>query len=320
MKRRLGRTGYEVLPLGLGGHTYPIGNEPNAFVTPDQRASLVKTLVEGGVNYFDTTFFNEVQSIADSFRRAGIGNKAVVSLQYVDALSDEKWPLKLRPEVENRLSVMGYSSAPLFLMGVGNGTPSYQDLVRGCDALAKLKDEGLIQHIGLSCHQFGYFSHLARLVEETDLPDYLLIRFNWKYPQASDELFPTAKAHNVGVVAMKVFCWDCGPNEWGRRISVFEPVSEDTRDPGPQRLTPAQRSLIWTLQHEPVAVAVPAINAPWEAEQNLRALGSLDEEVDTSDFSPYGDRLWSESELKRISEQAESKAIRDRARLLCARQ
>ena len=307
--RILGRTGISVSVLGLGGHTYPVGD--NGFCSYDERAALVARLLAGGVNYFDTTWMNEVELLADSFKRCGGGAGCPVSLQYVDGISDNGWRDKLRGEVERRLTVMGYSRAPLFLMGVGNAKPPLSEIVAALEALARLRDEGLIENIGVSCHELSRFETIADAIEKTDLPDYMLIRYNYKFPQASERLFTVAQAHNVGVVAMKVFCWDCGPDQWGRRISVFEPT--DAAEP---TSLAAQESLKWTLQHPAVATLVPAMNAMWEVEQNLAALTRLHEPVDTGVFAPYRDRLWDKEALLDLAHNAESAAIRERAMAL----
>jgi len=316
-RRTLGRTAHSLYPLGLGGHTYPIGESPDDFATPDERATLVQTLIDAGVNYIDTTWLNEVQAVADALRRTGTTrDQVVISLQYVDGMSDPTWRTKLRAEIETRLHTLDYSSAPLFLMGVGNAPVPYAEMVAACQAMDNLRSEGLIHHIGVSCHQIDHYPRLARLIRECDLVDYVLIRFNWKFRQAQEELFPTAHAHNVGLVLMKVFCWDCGPGQWGRRISVFEPLTDKERGHDMHVLTPAQRSLIWCLQQVPDAVVVPATNSLWEAGQNLHALDHLEATVDTSDFDEYAKRLWSQDELHALSERAESSTIRERARKL----
>jgi hypothetical protein len=90
VKRILGRTGLDVSVLGLGGHTYPVGAGVDGFCTHEQRARLVSRLLEQGVNYFDTTWVNEVELLADSFRRCGAGAGCHVSLQYVDGISDPR--------------------------------------------------------------------------------------------------------------------------------------------------------------------------------------------------------------------------------------
>jgi aryl-alcohol dehydrogenase-like predicted oxidoreductase len=313
--RRLGRTGFDVCVLGLGGHAYPIGSGKGFFKSPEDRARLIQYLVNSGINYFDTTWLEEVELLADSFRRSAIGREVLVSLQYVDALSDPKWREKLRQEIEVRLLAMGYSDAPLFLMGMGNGEVSYAELVEACEGMARLKEEGLIRNIGLSCHQIALFGLMGRLIKETDLLDYMMVRFNWKYRQANEELFPVAVERGIGIVGMKVFCWDCGPHHWDRQISVFEPTrGNHTR--GDITMTPAQRNLLWCIRNSPCSVVVPAMNTMREAEENVDALRFIDSDFDTADFEKYGNRLWDKTEIEQLSLHAESGTIRERAKIL----
>src|SRR3990172_11369392 len=135
--RRLGRTGFEVNVLGLGGHVYPVGHGPDCFKTPDDRAHLIRYLVSSGVNYFDTTYIEEVELLADSFRRADIKEDVVISL-YGGSLVDLQWRQKIRSEIEARLDLLGYTNAPLLFISVGNGDASYGDVVAVCEAMMKL--------------------------------------------------------------------------------------------------------------------------------------------------------------------------------------
>jgi aryl-alcohol dehydrogenase-like predicted oxidoreductase len=296
-----------------------VGRGPDAFCTPDERARLIRRLIEGGVNYFDTTWMNEVELLADSLRRAAIREPLHVSLQYVDGISDPRWRERLRAELESRLLVMGYDRAPLFIMGVGNNRPPTPEIAAACEAMQSLKSEGVIRNIGVSCHDLEAFVKIAEVIEATDLIDYLMIRYNWKFPQAADRLFPVARQHDLGIVAMKVFCWDCGPDHWDRRISVFEPTEQEERSPVADTLNAAQRSLLWCLQSAPCATTVPSINALWEAEQLLQAVDRVPVGVETGDFMRYRDRLDDLEQLRRMSAHAESAAVRERARHLAER-
>jgi aryl-alcohol dehydrogenase-like predicted oxidoreductase len=311
--RRLGRTGLQVSILGVGGHTYPVGEAPDDFCTPEERAHLIGRLIEANVNYFDTTWLNEVELLADSLHRAAIRQPVHVSLQYVDGISDPRWREKLRSELEIRLQVMGYTRAPLFIMGVGNHRPPVSEIVAACEAMQSLKEEGLIENIGVSCHDLEAFAKIAQVIETTDLLDYMMLRYNWKFPQASERLFATAQQHDVGIVAMKVFCWDCGPDNWDKRISVFEPIEPEQRLPKAQPLNAAQRSLLWCLQTAPCATTVPSINALWEAEQLLQAVETPGDTIPISDFTLFRNRLYDADQLGRIATQAESAIIRERA-------
>jgi aryl-alcohol dehydrogenase-like predicted oxidoreductase len=262
-----------------------------------------------------------VELLADSFRRAEISNHPYVSLQYVDGMSDPAFREKLHPQLESRLQILGWDHAPLFLTGVGNNHPSLQQMEAALVEMNKLKAEGLIGNIGVSCHELDKMDDLAQVIENCDLVDYLLVRYNWKCQQAAHHLFPAALTHNIGVVIMKVFCWDCGPGFWDRRISFFEPTDMAGREHHPTQLNAAQRSLLWCIRNSPCATTVPSINAMWEAKQLLAAIAAFPEHesVDTSDFVALQNRLDDPQFLSLLSEKAESADIRARAQALIQR-
>jgi predicted aldo/keto reductase-like oxidoreductase len=271
-KRRLGRTGFEVSVLGLGGHTYPATNRGHTTLYLELRGQLIRHLISLGFNYFDTTWLHEVKLLSDSLKRADVKGQTFVSLQYVDGISDPDWPRKLRQEIEARLTIMDYTNAPLFLMGMGNRDIAYTEVLAACKAMAKLREEGLIQNIGISCHTINLFPLIIQIIQETDLIDYIMIRFNLKFQQANEKLFPIAKKHDVGIIIMKVFCWNCGLNEWDKPIGVFKPVPKEHRLANNLSLTPAQQNLLWSIQNSLCDIVVVAMNSIWEADQNIKAL------------------------------------------------
>jgi predicted aldo/keto reductase-like oxidoreductase len=75
-KNVLGKTGLEVSVLGLGGHEYRwlhggnIADSRQIRFNPE-RAKLVALALEKGVNFFDTTFQEEVHSLGHVLK--GIG-------------------------------------------------------------------------------------------------------------------------------------------------------------------------------------------------------------------------------------------------------
>jgi aryl-alcohol dehydrogenase-like predicted oxidoreductase len=309
--RPLGRTGFEVSALGLGGHTYPVGDRPDDFITPDDRARLLQYLVSSGVNYLDTTFIHEVELLADSLRRANIDKGSVcISLQYAGGISDSQWRYKLRGEVESRLAILGDSFAPLFLMGIMGEKASHAEVVSACEAMQRLKEENLIRNIGLSCHTVSLYPVIAGAIRETGLIDYIMVLFNWKFQQANEELFPVARDHGVGIVGMKIFCWD---GVLGRRISVFEPVNRNSPVQDDLGMTPAQRHLLWCLQNSPCDVVVPSMNTSREAKENVRAFDSISARVETGDFEAFACRLGERREIRKLALHASVCCIRKAA-------
>jgi predicted aldo/keto reductase-like oxidoreductase len=312
--RRLGRTGFDVNVIGLGGHTYPVGHEPDCFVSPDARAQLIQYLVSSGVNYFDTTWIEEVELLADSFRRAAIKKDVLISL-HGGAIREQQWRQKLRQGIESRLDILGFTAAPLFIVNVGEGDVTYAEVFSACQAMKRLKEEKVVRNIGLSCHTISLFPLISRVIRETDMIDYIMIRFNWKFQQAAEELFPVAEKHDVGIVFMKIFCWDCAPAQWERKISVFEPIPLENHITE-NSLTPAQRNILWCIQNSYCDVIVPSMNAMRETKENIDALKFIDVKFKIDDFKKYGKRLWDKKEVKSLALYAESSEIRNRARVI----
>jgi len=313
--RRLGRTGFQVNVLGLGGHTYPVGSGPDCFMSPEARSQLVHHLVASGLNYFDTTWIQEVELLSDSFRRANIKENVVVSIN-TGCISESQWRHNLRHEIESRLDILGYSHAPLLVNSVGDGEATYAEIISACETLNRLKEEELVHNIGLSCHTISLFPMISKIIRETDILDYLVIRFNWKFQQANEELFPVAEEHDVGIVLMKIFCWDCAPLQWGKRISVFEPITGESRIGDNLSLNPAQRHLLWCMQNSPCDVVIPSMNTMREAEENIQAISSIGVKAGTDDFEKYSRRLWKKKEIRKLALYAESKTIREMAEIL----
>ena len=276
-KKKLGRTGFEISVLGLGGHTYQVDDNGRNSKHHEYRDRLISQLISSGVNYFDTTWLHEVKLLSDSFKRADVKEKTFVSLQYVDGISDPNWHRKLRQEIEARLTIMDYAYAPLFLMGMGSRNVAYADVLSACKEMAKLREEGLIRNLGISCHRVNLFPLISRVIQETDLLDYIMIRFNLKFQQANEVLFPIAKKHDVGIIIMKVFCWNCGPNEYDKPSGAFKPVPKEHRVTNNLSLTPAQQNLLWSIQNSPCDSVVVSMNSIWEVDQNINALLSINQ-------------------------------------------
>jgi aryl-alcohol dehydrogenase-like predicted oxidoreductase len=346
-RRTLGRTGLAVSTLGVGGHTYPVGDGPDYYASQKQRAALIGRLLEAGVNYFDTTWLNELELLVDSFDRLGVldrvnpmpghagadpSERIVVSCQAVDGCTDlpDEPREQLRKEVMQRLSLLKLNCLPLFIVGIGNGHPSAARVIDICTALDELRAEGLISCPGLSCHDVTAFDTIADIIEDGARIDYLMLRFNPKWPNAATRLLKVAAEENIGVVLKVFFCYDCprdaspasgASHMWTRRVSVFEPKSA-TAESQAASASQSKEALTWVLQHEPIATIVPSINATWEAEANIAAateasgrprLAAMGQAAPMpQELAGAAQRLWSKADVQELADQAEAQVIKDR--------
>ena len=71
------------------------------------------------------------------------------------------------------------------------------------DQLCRLKEDGRVRHIGMSCHDRDFAGKLAA---EGAL-DVLMVRYNAAHPGADEEIFPFLGAHDPGILAYTATRW-----------------------------------------------------------------------------------------------------------------
>jgi uncharacterized protein len=69
------------------------------------------------------------------------------------------------------------------------------------EGLRKAKQEGLINHIGISSHSLDLFDRIL----DDDLFEIIMVCFSFLEPKARERIIPKAVEKNVGVVGMKAF-------------------------------------------------------------------------------------------------------------------
>jgi aryl-alcohol dehydrogenase-like predicted oxidoreductase len=183
--RTLGRTGLEVSPLGLSG-AYGIG--------PDD---LVRAFHELGICYFLSG-----PSVAEGIRRlvaAGQRDRIVVAAGVMMPTAKavrEAWAAEaqaLRVEVIDVFHLFYVQTRFAVRRSVWS-------------AMRKLKEEGRVRALAISCHD----RRLARrLVDELEL-DVLMIRYNAAHRGAEQQIFdtlPALGAERPGIVAYTATRW-----------------------------------------------------------------------------------------------------------------
>jgi D-threo-aldose 1-dehydrogenase len=157
--RPLGSTGLQVTPLCVG--CAPLGDMPETFaysVTEDQALATVRAMFAGPIAYGDTA---ASYGDGESERRIGLvirelggvppgfvlGTKADRDLKTGDFSGEQ-----MRRSVERSLRLLGLQRLPLVFLHDPEHTSFEQATAPGgpVDVLLKLKDEGLIEHLGVA--------------------------------------------------------------------------------------------------------------------------------------------------------------------------
>jgi aryl-alcohol dehydrogenase-like predicted oxidoreductase len=193
----LGRTGLAVHRLGL-----------SASYRPGVRAVLAAA--DQGINYFFGYGFDRQLKLA--FRQ-GLGRHRE---QYVLATGVYNYVFghqDLRRTLERRLRQFGteYLDAFLFL-GVMKEA-EFPERTRA--ELVRLREEGKVRAVGMSCHDRRF---AGRLAAEGSL-DVLMVRYNAAHRGAETEIFPHLQPSDPGVVSYTATRWSYllrRPKSWPR--------------------------------------------------------------------------------------------------------
>ena len=189
-KRRLGRTNLQVSQVGFGGTWI-------SELSTLEAVKVVRKAFDLGINYFDTAKLD-----GDSEEKIGealqdVRDKCVIATKTgsrtkKESLEDFKSSLKrLKTDRLDIIQLHGIDDEKTLAKAIGS-----DGSLQTCK---EARRQGLVDFIGITGHKPRV---LTKAVESGEF-DTVLVPLNLVTRQALEELLPTAKAHDVGVVVMK---------------------------------------------------------------------------------------------------------------------
>ncbi|WP_135852218.1 aldo/keto reductase [Halorussus salinus] len=148
---------------------------------------------------------------------------------------------------------LGVESIDLYHLHTPDVDCSFEDAV---NTFAELKDDGLVDHVGLSNVSVEQLDEAREMVEIATVQN----EYNVGNRDHEDVLEACEEA-GIGFVSY----FPIGGGELGDKESVLEDVADD-RD-----ATPRQVALAWLLQHSPVTIPIPGTSSVDHLEQNVAA-------------------------------------------------
>ena len=157
MKRTIGNTNLEVNPIGLGAMPLSIEGRPDET----QAAKVIEAFVDGGGNFIDTAnvycldhsdMGHNERLIQRTLKRLGKHEEVVVATKGGLTRPQGRWetdgrPKWLRQSCEQSLLNLDTDMIPFYQLHAVDSNVPFTDSL---GELIQLKDEGKIQHIGLS--------------------------------------------------------------------------------------------------------------------------------------------------------------------------
>lgn len=235
----LGRTNLKVHRLGL-----------SASYRPGKQA--IRRAVDAGVNlFFGFGVDTQLTSVMRDVLRNGRERFVVATGPY-----NYIWGYQnIRRTLEKRLRQFGTDYIDLFLFLGVMEEAQFPQAAR--DEMFKLRDEGKVRYIGLSCHNRKF---LGKLAAEGSM-DVLMLRYNAAHRGAEQDIFPHLQPANPGVLSYTATRWTYllrAPKKWPRG----------------ERVPTAGMTYRFALSH-PAVHAV--LTAPRNERQLVENLAAMDE-------------------------------------------
>jgi predicted aldo/keto reductase-like oxidoreductase len=190
-KVRLGRTNLRVTRLGWGGI-------PIQRVGEKEAVSVIRAVAEMGGEIFDTA-----RSYTNSEHKIGLALKKIEKPVILSSKSHVKTG-KIYDDVKESLKQMGVQKIQIYHLHNVLKSGDYENVMSpggAYEGLKRARDEGLIDHIGLSSHNLNI---IERGIEDGRF-DVVMVCCSFLEPDAARRIFSSATAKDIGILVMKPF-------------------------------------------------------------------------------------------------------------------
>ncbi|GMV92909.1 MAG: hypothetical protein AMXMBFR82_26870 [Candidatus Hydrogenedentota bacterium] len=269
--RKFGKTGYSFPVLGHGGsammekeYAYYGLDDPPSF---EDRVKMVRDAFDKGIRYFDNArIYRESEQVMGEALHDVADQLYLASKVLVGA------PEEVRPSVETSLETLQIDRIDCMqIHGPSIERLKYEGSMKLYEELVKLRDEGLIQFIGITGH--NAFEEMYKLID-TGAFDQVLIEYgyfrkgyNTRHSDTSMEWREAcvARAHelDMGIVAMKVLgAWIFNHNAPN--------VVPDYDSAAIAKLPTA--CFRWVMQDERISMLNIGVSYPGDVDRNIAIL------------------------------------------------
>lgn len=227
----LGKTNYSVSQLGLGtveiGLPYGIGVKDLPSDAEAER--ILKTAVELGITYIDTARGYGVAE--ERIGKSGIGKnpnvvigtKCAQFLKQEPDLQGSELEKRIREEVDTSRKNLQQESLQLVQLHIE--LPEYIDFTELIEIMAKLVDEGKIQHVGIATR--GEAAPLAAI--KTNFFATIQCAYSILDQRMAGKVLPAAEKNNVGIINRSVLLQGALTPAAEKLPNALAPLKENSR-------------------------------------------------------------------------------------------
>jgi len=243
---------------------------PGVFGPPRDRSeaiAVLRTALELGVNHIDTADFYGPHITNQLIREALAPYRSdLVVVTKVGSVrgDDGAWihartPDQLRAQVHDNLRNLGVDALDVVNLRVGGGpdghSPVPGSIAEPFGALAALRAEGLIKHLGVSVVDAAQVAEAQSIAPITTVQNWYNVAH-----RGDEELIATLRDQGISYVPF----WPLGG---------FNPVQSETLDDVAERLetTPHAAALAWLLYRSPNILLIPGTSTVAHLRENVAA-------------------------------------------------
>ncbi|MCW2639564.1 MAG: oxidoreductase [Dactylosporangium sp.] len=255
----LTRMGYGAMQLAGPGVWGPPADR-------DEAIRVLRAAVEAGVNHIDTADFYGPHVTNEIIREALAPYDGLHIVTKVGSVRDENggWPharspKQLREQVESNLRTLGIDALDVVNLRVGGGpdghSPVPGSIAEPFGALAEMRQEGLIKHLGVSVVDD------EQVTEAQSIAPIVTVQNWYNVAHRGDEsLIASLNEQGVSYTAF----WPLGG---------FNPLQSGTLDAVAQRLgtTATAVAIAWLLHRSPNILVIPGTSKVAHLRENLAA-------------------------------------------------
>lgn len=296
--REFGRTEMQITPVGLGTWAIGGGNYQFGWGSQDDEESItaIHRALEMGINWIDTAAVYGLGRSEEVVGRA-IREWSGSERPYIFTKCSRVWnnegevsgsldPTSIRNEAENSLRRLQIDAIDLYQM---HWPDPEAGMEKGWEAMAKLKAEGKVRHIGVSNYNVAQMERIQKIAPiETLQPPYSIIRRD-----IEKDILPYCQQHNIGVIVYSPMqsglltgrmtrerIDNLPQDDWRKNAPEFrEPrlsrnlaLADLLTDIGyPHNMSAGEVAIAWTLRHPAVTAAIVGARRSQQVDEILNA-------------------------------------------------